>query len=76
MLVAATILVLDEIGVPWGFGYGAALTAVSGLATFGFMFMLDRGRTITGSAAQRAQRVETKTIPTAVTGRVPAKETA
>ena len=76
MLVAATILVLDEIAVPWGFGYGAALTAVSGLATFGFMFMLDRGRTITGSAAQRTQRVETKTIPTAVTGRVPAEETA
>jgi NADH-quinone oxidoreductase subunit H len=66
MLVAATILVLDEIGMAWGFGYGAALTAVSGLATFGFVFMLDRGRTITGAAAQRAQRVETKTIPTVV----------
>jgi len=62
MVIAGTILTLDEIGMPWGFGYGLALTAVSGLATFGFIFMLDRGRTITGAAAQRAQRVETKTI--------------
>jgi NADH-quinone oxidoreductase subunit H len=65
MLMAGTILTLDEIGMPWGFGYGLALTAVSGLATAGFLFLLDRGRTITGAAAQRAQRVETKTIPAA-----------
>jgi NADH-quinone oxidoreductase subunit H len=62
MLVAGTILVLDEIGVPWGFGYGLALTAVSGLATAGFIFFVDRGRTITGAAAQAAQRVETRSI--------------
>ena len=65
MLIAATILVLDDLGVRYGFGYGAALTAVSGLATIAFVFFLDRGRTITGAAAQRAQRVEVKTIPTA-----------
>jgi NADH-quinone oxidoreductase subunit H len=65
MLIGATILVLDEIGMAWGFSYGAALTAVSGLATFGFIFILDRGRTITGAAAQRKQRVETKTMPVA-----------
>jgi NADH-quinone oxidoreductase subunit H len=64
MLLAGTILFLDEVGVPWGFSYGSALTAVSGLATFGFMFMLDRGRTITGAAARQTQRIETKTIPT------------
>jgi NADH-quinone oxidoreductase subunit H len=63
MLVGGSILVLDEIGVRWGFGYGLALTAVSGLATVAFMFFLDRGRTITGAAAQRAQKVEIKTIP-------------
>jgi NADH-quinone oxidoreductase subunit H len=65
MLVAGTILVLDEIGMTWGFGYGLALTAVSGAATFAFLFFLDRGRTITGAAAQLAQRVEIKTIPAA-----------
>jgi NADH-quinone oxidoreductase subunit H len=62
MLIGGSILVLDEIGLPWGFGYGAALTGVSTVATVGFVFLLDRGRTITGAAAQRAQRVEVKTI--------------
>ena len=74
MLIGGTILFLDEIGMAWGFGYGAALTAVSGLATFGFIFMLDRGRTITGAAAQKAQRVETRTAPIAAP--VTAEETA
>ena len=46
----------------WGFGYGAALTAVSTVATVGFMFVLDRGRVITGAAAQYAQKVEVKII--------------
>jgi NADH-quinone oxidoreductase subunit H len=66
VLVAGTILVLDEIGVRWGFGYGLALTAVSGAATFAFLFFVDRGRTITGAAAQLGQRVElrTRAIPT------------
>ena len=66
MLVAMTILVLEEVGVAYGFGYGVVLTAVSGAATFAFMFFLDRGRTITGAAAQRAQLVEVKTIPSSV----------
>jgi NADH-quinone oxidoreductase subunit H len=66
MLVGGTILVLDEVGVQWGFSYGLVLTAVSGFATFAFMFFLDRGRTITGAAAQRAQKVEIKTIPQAL----------
>jgi len=59
MLMGATILVLDELGMTWGTAYGLALTAVSGVATFAFLFFIDRGRTITGAAAQRAQRVET-----------------
>jgi NADH-quinone oxidoreductase subunit H len=62
MLVGGTILVLEEVGMTWGTGYGLVLTAVSGVATFAFMFMLDRGRTITGAAAQRAQKVETLSI--------------
>jgi NADH-quinone oxidoreductase subunit H len=62
MLVGGTILTLDEVGVAWGPAYGIALTAVSGVATVAFMFFLDRGRVITGAAAQHAQRVEVKTI--------------
>ncbi len=62
MLIGGTILVLDELGMEWGTMYGLALTVVSGLATFAFVFFIDRGRTITGSAAQRAQRVETLSV--------------
>ncbi len=67
MLIAMTILVLDELGMQYGFFYGLVLTAVSGAATLTFMFFLDRGRTIAGAAAQKAQKIEIKTIPTALT---------
>ncbi|MDA0328768.1 MAG: NADH-quinone oxidoreductase subunit NuoH [Gemmatimonadetes bacterium] len=72
MLIGGSILVLDEIGVRWGFGYGLALTAISGVSTFAFVFFMDRGRTITGAAAQRSQKVEIKTIPQALAGADPA----
>lgn len=65
MLLGGTILVLEEIGMRWGFAYGLALTAVSGAATLAFMFSLDRGRIITGAAAQRGQKVEIRTTPQA-----------
>lgn len=68
MLIGGTILVLDEVGMTWGFLYGLVLTGVSAVATFGFMFQLDRGRTITGAAAQRTQKVEIKTIQPAPAG--------
>jgi len=63
MLIGGTILVLDEIGMTWGTGYGLALTAVSAVATLGFVFFIDRGRTITGAAAHPSQRVEMTSIP-------------
>jgi len=68
MLMGGAILALDDIGVAWGFGYGLALTAVSGAATVGFVYVLDRGKTITGAAAQRSERVEIKTIAAAAAG--------
>ena len=57
MLIGGTILVLYEVGIRWGFSYGLALTAVSGVATAGFIFFLDRGRTIIGAAGQSRQKV-------------------
>ena len=57
MLIGSVILVLDEVGIRWGFSYGLALTAVSGAATAGFIFFLDRGRTIIGAAGQSRQKV-------------------
>jgi NADH-quinone oxidoreductase subunit H len=52
MLVAATVLVLDQIGVE-GFLFGATLTVVSGIATGVFVFFVDRDRVISGAAARR-----------------------
>src|SRR5690606_42080130 len=63
LLIGGTILALDEIGMAWGFGYGLALTAVSGVATIAFVYFVDRGRTITGAAAHLSQRVEIKSTP-------------
>ena len=55
MVVAATILVLDQIGVE-GFLFGAVLTAVSGLATVIFVFFVDSDRLISGSAVTGTDR--------------------
>lgn len=66
MLVAMTILVVEELGMTWGFGYGMVLTLVSAAATFAFMFFLDDGRTIAGAAAHTSQKVPIRTIPEAV----------
>jgi len=56
------VLVLDEIGMTWGLGYGLALTGVSLLATLAFMFFIDRGQTIAGAAALPSQRAEIKSV--------------
>lgn len=56
MVMAGTILALDEVGVAWGFGYGLALTAVSAVCTALFILFLDRGHTIAGAAALDRQK--------------------
>lgn len=66
MVVGMTILVVEELGMTWGFGYGMVLTVVSAACTFFFLFFLDRGRTISGAAARDTQKVAVKTIPDAV----------
>ena len=48
MLVAGTILVLDQVGIE-GFLFGLILTLVSGVATVIFVFFLDRDRVMTGA---------------------------
>ncbi len=49
MLIAATILVLDQLAVE-GFLFGFVLTVVSLLCTLGFVFFLDRDRIISGAS--------------------------
>lgn len=53
MVMAASVLVLDQVGVTYGFSYGLALTAVSALCTGAFLFALDRGRIMSGAGAGR-----------------------
>jgi NADH-quinone oxidoreductase subunit H len=50
MVIAGTLLALDEIGLPFGILYGLVLTAVSAAATVIFMFWLDRDRIIGGAS--------------------------
>jgi len=56
MVVAATILAMDQVGVSYGFTFGLVLTAVSGICTGLFLWILDRGRTISGAASQAQKR--------------------
>jgi NADH-quinone oxidoreductase subunit H len=49
MIMAASILVLDQVGISEGFGFGAILTLVSLVCTGLFVFWLDRDRIISGT---------------------------
>ncbi|HSJ25776.1 MAG TPA: NADH-quinone oxidoreductase subunit NuoH [Longimicrobiales bacterium] len=49
VLMAASILVLDTLGVPFGFVYGLILTAINAVATLFFLMVIDRDRVIAGS---------------------------
>jgi NADH-quinone oxidoreductase subunit H len=53
MLMAASILALDSLGVPFGLVYGLILTAINLVATFGFLYLVDRDRVIMGGSAKR-----------------------
>jgi NADH-quinone oxidoreductase subunit H len=53
MLMAASILALDSLGVPFGLGYGLILTAINLVATFVFLYLIDRDRVIMGGSAKR-----------------------
>jgi NADH-quinone oxidoreductase subunit H len=58
MLIAGTMLVLDQLGVAYGMLYGLVLTAVSGVTTLAFLFFVDRDRVISG--AHRKQSVRSR----------------
>jgi NADH-quinone oxidoreductase subunit H len=52
-LQGTAILILDRMGLQYGLVYGLILTGVNILATLFFMFVVDRGRVITGSYGGR-----------------------
>lgn len=57
MVVGATILTLDQIGISYGFAFGLALTGVSAICTGLFLFVLDRGRNLGGAAHGAGERI-------------------
>jgi NADH-quinone oxidoreductase subunit H len=65
-VMAAAILVLDTLGVPFGLVYGLILTAVNLVPTILFLMLLDRDRVI-GGTAPAARR--TGPLPQGVTVR-------
>ncbi len=62
MLIAATMLILDQVGVAYGFTYGLALTAVSTVCTVAFVFHLDRGRIIQGASVRKVAVIEESSV--------------
>ena len=62
MVVAATILTLDQLGVPYGFGFGLVLTVVSAICTAIFLFVVDRGRILSGSSYGSRERFRSEAI--------------
>ena len=52
MVTGGAILVLDQMGVPFGFKYGLVLTIVNAVCTFVFIRLLDNDRIMAGSSPQ------------------------
>ena len=76
MGIAGAILVLDEVGIPFGPAYGLILTALSLVATGVFVFWLDSDRIIGGASHPARQPLPPKmpvvqaTLPAASVGRL------
>jgi NADH-quinone oxidoreductase subunit H len=51
MVVSASILTLDQLGIAYGFTFGLILTGVSAICTGIFLLVLDRGRTLGGASS-------------------------
>jgi len=62
MVVAATVLILDSMGVAYGFTFGLILTGVSAVCTGIFLFVLDRGRTLSGASAGARDRFRARAL--------------
>jgi hypothetical protein len=56
-LTGTTILILDRLGIPFGFLFGLILTIVNGIASVIFFFLLDRDRVMSGSYEPSRERL-------------------
>lgn len=62
MLMATTILVLDTLGLEYGFVYGLILTGVNLVATVAFLWFVDSDRVLRGGSAKRHRPVDRETM--------------
>ena len=65
-LMGASILVLDTIGIEFGFVYGLILTAINLVATLLFFFVIDRDRVMRGATPSGAEAAR-RAMPVGVT---------
>jgi NADH-quinone oxidoreductase subunit H len=72
-LMGASILILDQLGVAYGWKYGLILTAVNLAATLVFMFVVDRGRVIRGSYGGRHMQEVRERLEKGHAGTVPSR---
>ena len=56
-LTGTTMLILDQMGLRFGFFYGLILTIVNAIASIMFFFLLDRDRVMSGSYAPDRERL-------------------
>ncbi len=77
VIMGASILVLDTLGVEYGLVFGLILTAVNLVPTAIFLWIIDRDRVIAGSSGIDATRRARSRLPQGVTAtRVPARAAA
>jgi len=62
MVVALTILTLDQLGIAYGFAFGLILTVVSGICTAIFLYVVDRGRILTGASYGARERLRAASL--------------
>jgi NADH-quinone oxidoreductase subunit H len=67
VLMSASILTLDTLGIPFGFVYGLILTAINLVATIIFLFVIDRDRVVAGTAPATAGERRPRRMPQGVT---------
>jgi NADH-quinone oxidoreductase subunit H len=76
-LIGTTVLILDAVGVAFGFVYGLIVTAVNLLATAAFHIWVDRDRVI-GGTSERQRRLAGAGLPQGIAAtraaRTPAAE--
>jgi NADH-quinone oxidoreductase subunit H len=59
-VTAGTILALDAAGIPYGLVFGLVLAAVNGVMLFAVLWLLDKGRILSGSTAAKSQSAHSR----------------